>query len=301
MKKTNFKQFLVAIATIIFFSTSISSCKKDDNNGGGSTTITTNAAIKLDSINLAYGSDATQKMDMYLPANRTDTGTKVLVMIHGGAWSAGDKSDFTSNIAALQNGLANYAIVNINYRLAVPPSTNLWPTQQTDVNAAIDFVIANANYYHYNANKIVLLGTSAGAHLAMLKAYRYNANKNIKVVVDYFGPTDMVDLYNFQTGVQKQLFEIFMSGTPTTNATAYSNASPLNFVTAAAPPTIIFHGTVDAVVPIKESVDLQAKLQTAGVIHQYVPYTGEGHGVFNNVNTYDAAIKSLVFITANNP
>ena len=56
MKKTNFKQFLVAIATIIFFSTSISSCKKDDNNGGGSTTITTNAAIKLDSINLAYGS-----------------------------------------------------------------------------------------------------------------------------------------------------------------------------------------------------------------------------------------------------
>jgi len=299
MKKINFKQFLIAIATIIFFSTSISSCKKDDNNGGGSTTITTNAAIKLDSINLAYGSDATQKMDMYLPANRTDTGTKVLVMIHGGAWSAGDKSDFTSNIAALQNGLANYAIVNINYRLAVPPSTNLWPTQQTDVNAAIDFVIANANYYHYNANKIVLLGASAGAHLALLKAYKYNANKNIKVVVDYFGPTDMVDLYNFQTSNQL-LITTFMNGTPTTNATAYSNASPLNFVTAAAPPTIIFHGTADAVVPIRESVGLDSVLQTAGVTHQYFSYAGEGHGVFNNTNTYDAAIKSLVFITANN-
>ena len=301
MKQTNIKQTLVALATIIFFSASITSCKKDDNNGVGTTTVTTNASVKLDSINLAFGSDAAQKMDLYLPANRTDTGTKILVMIHGGAWSAGDKSDFTSNIAALQGGLANYAVANINYRLAVPPSTNLWPTQQTDVNAAIDFIIANANYYHYNANKIVLLGASAGAHLAMLKAYRYNTNKNIKAVVNYFGPTDMSDLYYFQTGINKQLFEIFMAGTPTTNATAYSNASPINFITAAAPPTIIFHGTADDVVPIRQSSSLRVALQTAGVINQYVPYSGEGHGVFSSTNTYDAAIKSLVFITANNP
>jgi acetyl esterase/lipase len=220
-------------------------------------------------------------------------------MIHGGAWSAGDKSDFATMIPAIQNGLSNYAIINVNYRLAAPPSTNLWPTQQTDVNAAFDYVVSKAAFYHYNPNKIAVLGASAGAHLAMLKAYRYNTNNRIKAVVNYFGPTDMVDLYNFQTGIQKQLFELFMSGTPTTNATAYTNASPLSFVTSTVPPTIIFHGTADAVVPFAQSVRLKTALTTAGVVNQLYEYVGEQHGQFNTANSLDAATKTLSFTLAN--
>jgi len=280
---------------IFIFSLTITSCKKTSDAVAD---ITTNAAVKLDTMNLAYGTDPSQKIDLYLPAARTDANTKVMVLIHGGAWSAGDKSDFTSLIPTLQSGLANYAIININYRLAAPPSTNLWPTQQTDVNAAFDYIVSKASYFHYNPNKMAVMGASAGAHLALLKAYHYNSDNKIKAVVDFFGPTDMVDLYNFQTGLQKQLFELFMSGTPTTNTTGYFNASPLNFVTTGVPPTIIFHGTADAVVPYSQSVRLNTALQNAGIGHQYKEYSGETHG-FNPTNNADALSKAIAFTLAN--
>ena len=281
---------------ILFFSLTVTSCKKSSDAGAD---ITTNAAVKLDTINLAYGTDPSQKIDLYLPATRTDANTKVMVLIHGGAWSAGDKSDFTSLIPTLQSGLANYAIININYRLAAPPSTNLWPTQQTDVNAAFDYIVSKASYFHYNPNKMAVMGASAGAHLALMKAYHYNSDSRIKAVVDFFGPTDMADLYNFQTGVQKQLFELFMGGTPTTNATAYFNASPLSFVATGVPPTIIFHGTADAVVPYSQSVLLNTALENAAVGHQYNEYPGEPHGQFNATNTADAYSKAIGFTLFN--
>jgi acetyl esterase/lipase len=288
-------QSIKLIAGILFFSLTITSCKKSTD----SQYITTNALVKLDTMNLAYGTDPSQKIDLYLPATRTDANTKVIVLIHGGAWSAGDKSDFTSLIPTLQSGLPNYAIININYRLAAPPSTNLWPTQQTDVNAAFDYIVSNANYFHYNANKIAILGASAGAHLALLKAYHYNADNRIKAVIDFFGPTDMADLYNFQIGVQKQLFELFMNGTPATNASGYFNASPLSFVATGVPPTIIFHGTADAVVPYSQSVRLNTALENAAVGHQYNEYPGEPHGQFNATNTADAYAKAIGFTLFN--
>lgn len=290
------KIFVKAIAIFFLFATTFSACKKDTT-----TTVdtTSNAAVKLDELNVAYGTEALQNMDIYLPANRTDAATKVVVLIHGGAWSAGDKNDYNNEIPFFQAGLANYAFININYRLAAPPSTNLWPTQQTDVNAALDFIVSKASHYHYNANKIIVMGASAGAHLAMLKAYRYNSDNRIKAVVDFYGPTNMTDLYNFQTGVQKQLFELFMSGTPSTNATAYSNASPVNFVTATAPPTIIFHGTADAVVPYAQSVQLKTALTNAGVVYQYNEYAGEAHGFSNQANVTDSYNKAIAFVLAN--
>ena len=289
------KHFLLIIVLSIY----LSACTKSTDSVTTSTT--TNASVKLDTMNVAYGLDGAQKMDIYLPPNRSDASTKVFVMIHGGAWTSGDKSDFNTTIPSIQSGLSNYAVININYRLAVPPSTNLWPTQITDVNTAFDYIIANANYYHYNPSKIVVMGASAGAHLGLLKAYKYNSDKKVKAVVDYFGPTDMADLYNFQVGIQKQLFELFMGGTPTTAATTYTNASPLFAVNSTVSPTIIFHGTADAVVPLSQSTRLKTALQTSGVVYQYNEYAGEGHGVFGTSNTLDAYNKFVAFCIANNP
>ena len=295
----NFKlAFYKQLSAIIFIAFFIGSCTKSSDTAAPSTT--TNTATKLDTMNVAYGLDAAQKMDIYLPANRSDANTKVFVMIHGGAWTAGDKSDFNSTIPSIQSGLGNYAIINVNYRLAVPPSTNLWPTQINDINTAFDYIIANANYYHFNPNKIVVMGASAGAHLGMLKAYKYNTNNRIKTVVDYFGPTDMADLYNFQVGLQKQLFELFMGGTPTSVPMVYTNASPLFAVTSSSPPTTIFHGTADNVVPLSQSTRLKTALQTASVLYQYTEYAGDGHG-FNTTNSLDAYNKFISFCMANNP
>src|SRR6218665_1017571 len=101
-----------------------SACSNDDIPGGDLAAST--------QLNVAYGSDAAQKADIYLPANRSITSTKVMIMIHGGAWSGGDKTDFSQFVDTLKHRLPDYAIVNINYRLA-SGSNNLFPTQENDV------------------------------------------------------------------------------------------------------------------------------------------------------------------------
>ena len=87
--------------------------------------------------NISYGPDAAQKMDIYLPAGRKTDSTKMIIMVHGGAWLEGVKSDFASYVTVLKQRLPDYAIANINYRLATV-SGNFFPTQENDMKTAID-------------------------------------------------------------------------------------------------------------------------------------------------------------------
>ncbi|RYD80563.1 MAG: alpha/beta hydrolase, partial [Sphingobacteriales bacterium] len=83
-----------------------SSCTKDDAPGSQ-----VNASTQL---NVAYGTDPLQKADIYLPANRSTANTKVLVMIHGGGWSGGDKADFNAFVDTFKRRFPDYAVANIN-------------------------------------------------------------------------------------------------------------------------------------------------------------------------------------------
>jgi acetyl esterase/lipase len=247
--------------------------------------------------NVSYGTDPAQKMDVYLPEGRTDT-TKLIILVHGGAWMGGDKSDFSSFVPVLQQRLKGYAIANINYRLATI-SANHFPTQENDMKAAVDFLVQKAGDYHIS-QKIVLLGASAGAHLVLLQAYKYSTPK-IKAAIDFFGPTDMVALYNsVPTGSLTQTaLQIVMNGSPASNAPLYSQSSPINFVNAQSTPTLILHGTADDVVPIAQSNDLKAKLQSFGVVHQMVAYPNHGHDLWPAATMDDAFSKIEAFIKAN--
>ena len=91
------------------------------------------------SLNVAYGSDPTQKMDIYLPADRSSTSTKTIILIHGGGWTQQDKSDFAPYVDTLKKRLPGYAIFNINYRLATG-SSNFFPAQENDVLPEHQFV-----------------------------------------------------------------------------------------------------------------------------------------------------------------
>ncbi|MFM6924193.1 MAG: alpha/beta hydrolase fold domain-containing protein [Ferruginibacter sp.] len=261
----------------VFFLVLFSSCGKgDDDLGGGVVPAPVAARTTMDT---SYGSDSKQKMDIYLPANRTTASTKVIVMIHGGAWIGGDKADYATNIDSLKKRLPDYAIFNINYRLAAVPATNVFPTQENDIKAAIDFIYNNRTTFLIS-DKFVLLGASAGGHLSLLQAYKYQTPK-IKAVIDYCGPTDMVAMYNdYPAGSPNQLgIGLLMSGTPATNAALYASSSPLTFTTTAnACPTIIFQGTADLIVNANtQSVALKNKLTTATIANEYYPYAGLGH------------------------
>jgi len=279
------KNFVLFISIVFLVS-----CKKEtgsDNKPLAAQTI----------INVAYGNDAEQKMDVYLPAGRSTDSTKLIVLVHGGAWVSGDKADFAKYIPSLQQRLPNYAIANINYHLATT-AANHFPTQENDMKAAIDFLLQKSVGYHISQN-FVLLGASAGGHLAMLQAYKYDAPK-IKAVVDFYGPVDMADMYNsLAVPLYKTVIETLMNGTPASNASLYQQSSPINFVSVQSPPTIILHGDADILVNPSQSVALKNKLQSLGVTNQLVVYPNQGHDIWPDNIMNDAFDKIETFLKAN--
>lgn len=265
----------------------VSSCQKEtgqDTASPGETSL-----VKTD---VAYGTDASQKMDIYLPASRSEDSTKSIILIHGGAWSEGDKGDFAPYVSQLQQQLPGYVVFNINYRLSVN-GTNLFPAQENDVKAAVEFIINKRSEYKIS-DKFVLLGASAGGHLALLQAYKYPAPARPRAVVSFFGPTDLTALYNSSLIAAFGLGNV-IGGTPATNAAIYQQSSPLNFVNAQSPPTILLQGGTDPLVPVSQPESLKTALTNAGVPNEYVFYPTQSHGWFGDTlsNSFDKITKFL--------
>ncbi len=269
-------------------------CKKSGNDNP--------AELSAESkFNVSYGADAKQTYDYYLPAGRSSAATKAIIMIHGGAWIQGDKSEFTAFVDTLKRRLPGYAIFNLNYRLGDQASnSNGFPTQELDVKAAVDQIYAMRSTYQIS-DQFVTLGASAGAHLAMLQAYKY-PTPAIKTVVNFFGPTDMADMYNNPASVfvSPQNIALLLGGTPTSNPQMYFNSSPVNFVKAGSAPTISFQGGTDVLVRPSQQTSLHSKLQANAVANQYVFYPTEGHG-WAGANLTDSFDKLVAFIKTHNP
>jgi acetyl esterase/lipase len=250
-------------------------------------------------LNVSYGKDTLQRMDIYLPANRTTDSTKSLILIHGGGWTSGSKAEFDSYIDSFKTRLPDYAIFNINYRLV--NGGNLFPTQENDVKAAVDFIVDNAGKYHVSKGQLALLGFSAGAHLALLQAYK-NPSPGIKAVVDYFGPTDLVAMYNNPWHPLVPLALQMITGkSPEQDKTIFEQSSPAHFVSEASPPTLILHGAKDVVVNVSQSKLLAQKLKEAGVKHELHIYPSEGHGRWYGQSLLSSFDKIETFLKAAMP
>ncbi len=82
----------------LFLVMGLLSCSKDDSNN---TIENLDASKSYQELNISYGDHSDQKFDIYLPANRT-LGTKIMVLVHGGGWSAGDKEDMDAFATIIQ-------------------------------------------------------------------------------------------------------------------------------------------------------------------------------------------------------
>jgi acetyl esterase/lipase len=251
--------------------------------------------------NVAYGTDSMQRMDIYLPAGRSAATTKSIVLIHGGGWNAGSKNDFASYIDTLKKRLPGFAIFNIDYRLAT--SNTIFLTQENDVKSAIDFITANAINYGVNKNELSLMGVSAGAHLALLQAYKYTDTK-VKAVIDFFGPTDLTEMYNKPWhSMIPYLLQMLTGTTPSANPKAYQQSSPkayqqsspAYFVNSQSAPTLILQGGSDQIVHPSQSKLLQKKLENADVPNELVIYPKERHG-WQGANLKDSFDKIVAFL-----
>lgn len=226
---------------------------------------------------VAYGDHAMQTMDIYLPDGRDTVSTKLMILVHGGGWVRGDKSEFTPYITALQQRLGGYAFANINYRL-FDNGVNKFPAQENDLQAAVNFLMSKRAEYGFSKN-VVLVGASAGAHLALLQAYKSNSVIVPKAVVSFFGPADLEHLYkNPAYPAVPFLLSSMLGGTPESNPEVYKSSSPINFVTSKSPPTLLLHGGEDNLVPVEQSRLLNNKLKKAGVKHDLVIYPEARHG-----------------------
>ena len=248
-------------------------------------------------LNVSYGTSPLQNMDVYLPADRSTSSTKVLVMIHGGEWESGNKTELNNYVDTMKKRFPDYAVFNINYRLSIN-GNNVFPAQENDTKAALQFIINNvANYII--STKIVLLGVSAGGHLALLQAYKYNSPVVPKAVISFYGPTDLTELYNDPTSpLIPPALALIVGNTPAQDPSLYSNSSPINFDSSTSPPTLLFHGGLDSLVKPSQAVSLQMKLQANGAINQYVFYPNEDHG-WTGATLSDSFNKIQSFLAAN--
>jgi acetyl esterase/lipase len=127
-------------------------------------------------MDVAYGSDKKQRLDVYLPSNPQNA--PVIVMVHGGAWKIGDKrSENVVNNKKARWNPKGIIFVSVNYRL-LPDADPL--KQADDVASALAYVQKHASEWGGDASKIVLMGHSAGAHLVDLLSSDPNRYPNLK-------------------------------------------------------------------------------------------------------------------------
>jgi len=227
------------------------------------------------------------KIDIYNKVGHTGD-APLIIFIHGGSWSGGDKRDYKLyTIPFAQKG---YITASVQYRLS---SVAKFPAQLLDVNDAIKFLKRNAADYHIDASKIILVGGSAGGHLVLLSAYsnldQFNKNgadgvtAEVQGVVDIYGPTDFtIEDLRLHSSITK-----LMGKTYDEDIEAYENASPINYVSKNVPPTLIFHGTLDNLVPVSQSDTLNSKLEAASVSVSYHRIDGWPHAMDVSVEVND--------------
>ncbi len=225
----------------------------------------------------ADGADLT--LDCFSP--RSEGPHPAIVFIHGGGWTAGDKSIWDDE--ALRFVDEGYVAISIDYRLA--PAAP-FPAAVEDCKAAVRWLRAHAVELDVDPDRIGAMGSSAGGHLAAMLGVTDGTeglegasgglalSSRVQAVVDYFGPTDLT-----QAGMLPDpAIVAFLGGTCAQQPIRCAQASPVSYVSPDDPPFLIVHGTRDARVPFSQSVLLRDALEAAGVEVELLALEGAGHG-----------------------
>lgn len=233
-----------------------------------------------------------QMVDLYLPKHRaTDKPLPVVVYIHGGGWSGGNRRG--GGMAAGFAASGNYAGVSVGYRLS---SEAKWPAQIHDCKAAIRWIRGHAKEYNLDPDRIGVTGTSAGGHLVSLLGLTEGVKElagnigeftslsaKVTCVVNVCGPQDMASPLMQGDAATKDDPAVagLLGGSLAEKAAEAKACSPLTYVHAGAPPFMTLHGTKDMRVNFTNATRLQAALTKVGSPTILVPVTDGGHG-FNS-------------------
>jgi acetyl esterase/lipase len=213
-------------------------------------------------------------LDFY--ATKNDKPSPLVIVIHGGSWQSGDNKQ----LPELNSYLATkgYNVAAINYRLA--PAYKA-PAPVEDTKAAIDFLMVHASEYNIDTNNIVLLGRSAGAQIALCAAYTFHM-PNIKGVISYYGPADMLWAGQLpaNAGVlnNNEIYNNYLGGLYKDVPEKFKEVSAVHQAGTASPPTLMIHGMIDPLVFHIHPEHLQKRLNELRVRNYYLKFNYATHG-----------------------
>jgi acetyl esterase/lipase len=226
--------------------------------------------------------DPQQVMDIYRPQ---EPGLRPAILaIHGGGFRAGSRKGYEATCKTLAEH--GYVCATADYRLA---PRFPFPDAVYDVKAAVRYLRANASRLGIDPTRIGVMGGSAGGHLALFLGVTGNVpefegggpnrdqSSRVTVVVDYFGPSDLTKSYGRSVDAGEVL-PLFLGGDLAHARAAHLRASPLNWVTPDAAPTLAIQGTKDRYVNYEQSVWIVDRLLAAGVVAELEMIDGADHG-----------------------
>lgn len=227
-----------------------------------------------DQYDQSYGTDPLQRFDIHYPTTVSGKPSEVLILMHGGSWSGGDKSFLAPSVAQLKKSNKNLTIVNTNYRLTSKTGVKIGQ-QLEDIQQLIAFLKQKAAIYNINESAFVIGGVSAGGHLALQYSYTH-PTEGVKAVVGIVAPTDLTSQALREAGLETSIVQL-IGKSYKESPNDFWNASPLNTMTPIAPRTILFYGGQDKVITPEQRTLTEAKLTLYGIKHQVYFYPEQTH------------------------
>lgn len=248
---------------------------------------------------IAYGEGDANKFDLYLPKDGNKENYGLVVYLHAGGFTSGDKADDIDTLAWLCS--KGYVAAGINYTLRTESNTASVLSQSNEIKAAVPKVIEAAEAAGYHIDKMTMAGGSAGHALAMIYTYRDGKDAPVPVVFTYgaVGPSDYYaeDWATFGIGFDTDesriaganLFSV-MSGETITpeemkDGSYFEKMLPIaaaEWVSSNPVPTVVAYGACDRVQPFAASKRLEAALKENGVDYKYFVLEHSGHGLQND-------------------
>lgn len=257
--------------------------------------------IFRDAVYLRAG-DTPLHLDLYLHPDSRKSPAPLLVHFHGGGWARGERPKSWTGFRAYID--AGFSLATVEYRLAGAARA---PAAVQDARCALHWLGANAERFGIDSRRIVVTGTSAGGHLALMAGLLPSGNAidpepcqeapRAAAIIDFYGPTDLTTAGGGSGRVHPTVANWIG---PQRDADAMMRLmSPVTWVSADSPPVFIAHGDADPVVPVAQSVDFKRLVDTLGVASELHIIPGGGHGRFDPAARAAMTARVLAFLCEN--
>jgi acetyl esterase/lipase len=220
-----------------------------------------------------------QKLDLYVPENSGGL-MPLIVWIHGGGWMGGSKN----HCPPLPWTRKGYVVASIDYRLSQDAK---FPAQIEDCKAAVRWLRIHSDKYSIDPDRMVAWGDSAGGHLASLLGTAGEVSEwekglpavssRVHAVIDWYGRADLTRV-STDLALADSPSALLLGGCGKKVAGLARKASPILHVSKDDPPFLIMHGSMDSLVPMRQSQAFAGALKEAGVESRLVILEGAGHG-----------------------